>query len=82
MTKHEVDVIGGLNMTDQISNEAYKQIMIAAQDENEVGDVLDKIRAEIEALDEGISNYHNDRPWIFKDEALDIIDKYRNEVGS
>lgn len=39
-------------------------------------DVLDKIRAEIEALDEGISNYHNDRPWIFKDEALDIIDKY------
>ena len=35
MTKHEADVIGGLNMTDQISNEAYKQIMIAAQDENE-----------------------------------------------
>lgn len=48
MTKHEADVIGGLNMTDQISNEAYKQIMIAAQDENEVGDVLDKIRAKIE----------------------------------
>ena len=48
MTKHEADVIGGLNMTDQISNEAYKQIMIAAQDENEVGAVLDKIRAEIE----------------------------------
>lgn len=48
MTKHEVDVIGGLNMTDQISNEAYKQIMVAAQDENEVGDVLDKIRAEID----------------------------------
>ena len=44
-------------------------------------DVLDKIRAEIEALDDGISNYHNDRPWIFKDEALDIIDKCRNEVG-
>lgn len=47
MTKHEADVISGLNMTDQISNEAYKQIMIAAQDENEVSDVLDKIRAEI-----------------------------------
>ena len=47
MTKHEADVIGGLNMTDQISNEAYKQIMIAAQEENEVGDVLDKIKDEI-----------------------------------
>ena len=33
MTKHEADVIGGLNMTDQISDEAYKQIMIAADDE-------------------------------------------------
>lgn len=43
--------------------------------------LFDKLRAEIEALDEGISNYHNDRPWIFKDEALDIIDKYRNEVS-
>lgn len=48
MTKHEADVIGGLNMTDQISNEAYKQIMIAAQDENEVGEVLDKIKNEID----------------------------------
>jgi len=33
MTKHEADVIGALNMTDQISNEAYKQIMIAAEDD-------------------------------------------------
>ena len=39
-------------------------------------DVLDKIRAEIEALEDGISSYHNDRPWIFKDEVLAIIDKY------
>ena len=42
-------------------------------------DVLDKIRAEIEALDEGITSYHNDRPWIFKDKALEIIDKYKAE---
>ena len=39
--------------------------------------VLDKIRAEIEALEEGITSYHNDRPWIFNDEVLQIIDKYR-----
>lgn len=76
MTKHEADVIGGLNMTDQISNEAYKQIMIAAQDENEVGDLLDKIKAEIEQL-----HHHPKLDFINNDEvvemALDIIDKYR-----
>ena len=32
MTKHEADVIGGLDMTDQISNDAYRQIMVAAED--------------------------------------------------
>lgn len=42
--------------------------------------VLDKIRAEIENLEEGISSYHNDRPWIYKDEVLQIIDKYKAEM--
>ncbi len=41
--------------------------------------ILDKIRAEIADIEEGISSYHNDRPWIFKDEVLQIIDKYRKE---
>lgn len=40
---------------------------------------LDKIRTEIEALEDGISSYHNDRPWIYKDEVLAIIDKYKAE---
>lgn len=65
MTKHEADVIGGLNMTDQISNEVYKQIMIAARDENEVDYVLDKIRDEIEKQEKwlwqaGINPYNVD----------------------
>ena len=90
MTKHEADVIGGLNMTDQISNEAYKQIMIVAQDENEVGDVLDKIREEIQ---ENI-NYNKKMNYqgivagllltldiIDEYQTLDSIDKYRNEVS-
>jgi len=38
--------------------------------------VLNKIRAEIEALEEGITSYHNGRPRIFKDEVFAIIDKY------
>ena len=42
-------------------------------------DTLDKIRAEIVDIEEGISSYHNDRPWIFKDEVLDIIERYKAE---
>ena len=48
-------------------------------------EVLDKIRVEIDNIEEGISSYHNDRPWVFKDEVLRVIDKYReggeNEVS-
>ena len=40
---------------------------------------LEKIMAEINDIDEGISSYHNDRQWIFKDEVLQIIDKYAGE---
>ena len=77
MTKHEADVIGGLNMTDQISNEAYKQIMIAAQEENEVGDTLDKIKDEIEQTE--INGYIRDVECFSAgiNVALNIIDKYR-----
>ena len=42
-------------------------------------EVLDKLRAEIETLEEGITSYHNDRPWVYKDEVLKIIDKYMGE---
>ena len=82
MTKHEADVIGGLNMTDQISNEAYKQIMIAAQEENEVGDTLDKIRAEIEQTE--INGYIRDVECFSAgiNVALNVINKYRNEVSA
>jgi hypothetical protein len=81
MTKHEADVIGGLNMTDQISNEAYKQIMIAAQDENEVGEVLDKIRAEINGLPSYVTKFNGGvfALHIDKEKVLQIIDKYRAE---
>ena len=77
MTKHEADVIGGLNMTDQISNEAYKQIMIAAQDENEVGEVLYKIRAEIER--KANSGQWSEAVVYGMKKSIVIIDKYRAE---
>ena len=82
MTKHEADVIGGLNMTDQISNEAYKQIMIAAQEENEVGDTLDKIKDEIEQTE--LNGYIRDVECFSAgiNVALNVINKYRNEVSA
>lgn len=86
MTKHEADVIGGLNMTDQISNEAYKQIMIAAQDENEVGDVLDNLRADIESYEADCiladdSKECKECDKIVFGSTYRIIDRYRNEVN-
>lgn len=38
--------------------------------------VLEDIRAEINALDQGITSYHDDRPWVYTDEVLAIIDKH------
>ena len=38
---------------------------------------LDDVKAEIEKLDEGITSYHNDKPWVYKSEVLDIIEKYK-----
>ena len=85
MTKHEADVIGGLNMTDQISNEAYKQIMIAAQDENEVGEVLDKIGLEIakEIVPRDSDQYDYEARWqnMGLRMALKVIYKYKAESG-
>lgn len=39
-------------------------------------DEVEKIRAEIQALDEGYTSYQNDNPWIYKSEVLAIIDKH------
>ena len=76
MTKHEADIIGGLNMTDQISNEAYKKIMIAAQDENEVNDVLIKIRDEIDAIYPDDYPCNMRIPERIRDMAVEIVEKY------
>ena len=61
------------------ANEIW-DLRLAIKNGTPFNEVLDKIRVEIVNLEEGISSYHNDRPWIFKDEVLQIIDKYRGEV--
>lgn len=71
MTKRELDIIGGLNMTDQLSNEAYKQIMIVAEDDEDT--ILDCITEEIQNL-RGASCSCTDGTI---DSVEDIIDKYR-----
>lgn len=52
----------------EIEHEAYQR---------GASNILNKVRAEINDIEEGISSYHNDRPWLYKDEVLEIIDKYR-----
>lgn len=42
---------------------------------------LGEIREEIKALDEGITSYEHDDPWIYKREALEVIDKHIIEEG-
>lgn len=37
---------------------------------------IETIKREIEELEEGISSYYNDRPWVYKDEVIAIIEKY------
>lgn len=41
-----------------------------------LSEVLAEIREEIKALDEGITSYIHDDPWIYKREALEVIDKH------
>ena len=40
---------------------------------------LEKLKAEIENLEQGITSYHNDRPWVFTDEVLNLIDNLLSE---
>ena len=54
---------------------ALKPITIKA----ELAEILDKISAEIKELDEGITSYHNDKPWLYKSEVLEILEKYKKE---
>lgn len=44
-----------------------------------LSEVLTEIREEIKALDEGITSYEHDDPWIYKREALEVIDKHISE---
>lgn len=77
MTNGELFIAENPNIEFKL-NEAYKQIMIAAQDENEVSDVLDKIRAEIqEELKQDNHSFYR----AALEDVLKIIDKYRNEVN-
>lgn len=78
MTKEEaINKVQGY-LADYLPIEDYeelKEIIKALKQES----TIDKIRAEIENLEEGITSYYNDRPWVYKDEVLQIIDKYKAE---
>lgn len=78
----------------EIPEEPYKEIKegiilrnfcimaTAIQNGIPLDDVLAEIREEIKALDEGITSYEHDDPWIYKREALEIIDKHISGEGN
>ena len=57
----------------------YHEIILNGVPISEDSADIKKIRAEIAELEDGIWSYTNDRPWIFKDQALAVIDKYIKE---
>ena len=79
MTREDIDRIASEYFDDKESEHEMDEVfdLVKKALEERKDDMLDKIREEIEELEEGIMSYYNDRPWIFKDEVLAIIDKYR-----
>lgn len=55
---------------------------IAIANGTPLSEELAEIREEIKALDEGITSYEHDDPWIYKREALEVIDKHISEEGN
>lgn len=41
---------------------------------------LEEVEDEIDKLEDGISSYSNDRPWVYKDEVFEIIEQKIAEV--
>lgn len=52
------------------------RLMDSVKDGIPLDEVLAEIREEIKALDDGITSYEHDDPWIYKREALEVIDKH------
>lgn len=74
------------NILESDVSEAYDKILSLERVEIErdgvpLSEVLAEIREEIKALDEGITSYIHDDPWIYKREALEVIDKHISEEG-
>jgi hypothetical protein len=70
---NEIYIVAGKEKY-RVTEQVIKAVMATKALEQE--DILDKLRAEIEELEEGITSYDT---WIFKNEVLDIIDKYKTE---
>lgn len=98
MTKHEADVIGGLNMTDieliiKIPEEMYKWVYDVNKFSNDYGmgdfidlikngTTLDTLRAEIADMPKLYPFIDHIDTYVKEDDVLALIDKYRNEERS
>lgn len=65
----------------EISPWVTTPILDSVQNGKPLSEELAEIREEIKALDEGITSYEHDDPWIYKREALEVIDKHISGEG-
>lgn len=66
----------------ELENNPQETIICKEQREDSFKQNMNFIKAfkEIKALEGGISSYYNDRPWVFKDEVIAIIEKYTGDT--
>ena len=59
MTREDVDFISGMNMCDEISNEAYKKIMCHCEEQDPCEDAISRSKA-LKELEESAKHHAND----------------------
>ena len=84
MTKEEVDLISGMNMCDEISNEAYKKIMCHCEEQKPCEDevILTKKEYGELVLNEFYNGFYNGYAKGYR-EALEqdsVLDKIKAEI--
>lgn len=67
MTREEADFIGGMNMCDEISNEAYKKIMCHCEEQKPCEDCISR-QAAVDAI-----NTLHEKPNAWLDSAVDAV---------
>ena len=57
-----------------------ENLKILQKEKETVLKALEDVEDEIDKLEDGISSYSDDRPWVYKDEVVEIIEQKIAEV--